>query len=1106
MISLAEKVRHLQEALRHVNHVTEESVNELNSCKDQCKLELEECTQRCMKLLKETSEKADQSNYDQALADLKERLVNHYKKTVAHVPVNPLMPAHVKPLTDIYVKPKLHKLEREIDNTQRKVEICSYKDVFYKGKTFATQIFLQGEAGTGKTTFAAKLVLDWCNTSPSIIDVYPNVETLREFVCVFHLRLTDLQDERKVLKMIKNHIINMIYEEEELNDAYSLLRTILKKEKCLVIEDGMDEWSDKMGQVAYPVMINCQHQWTVFITTRPWKLTDERIRNVDIDLLLELNGVVNPYLLSHKILGFFENNLLYIENQEFKRYIRNNKLDEVILSPMLLALCVCLWKDNTYKIGSSCDIYATMLDSLFKKVHNNVDYFETPPFRCFLNTKYIKLHIEDVNALSRAAFYLLFAREKENSLVFSDRELLNYISNEQTLFALKAGILSERKTSSLTHTYSFIHKSVQEFFAAYFIAGNISVINYQILPEYLIRYPNPYADLSQVFKFVCGMNTDAGYELSCLIDRHCPLPAPRLLQDIVVAGYKEAQTNMVVDCGLRLSHFNFVDQEETVDGALARIFMRNIHNVRSLSAFCYISPEIVDIISDAFHLSAEILTHLTIYVDVDVEDCQTLDLSSCHNLESISITGNVFLVPSKQYVLQTLKYLNLHCFCECLDLSNCHSLETLSLGEHVTLMPDRLCELTKLKKITIHCNCDFVDLSVCSKLEAVEIKGTITVILNAPCCFRHLKHIALTCSVDNLDLTSCRNLETVFLRGNVTLCQTALLGLDDLQRISLLCNCDGIVLSSCRNLQYIVIVGDVSILPNQFQELTYLKHLMLCCNSDMLDLSYCRRLEAVFIKGNVTLFPNSFTGCSNLQRIKLLCNCSKLDLSSCVNLETIYISGKVNVLPNSMHNLNKLKKLKLVCDCERLDLIDCYCLETVDIRGDVTLLPNAIDALTNLKRIKLMCKCDGLDLSSCSKLEAIFIKGEVSLLPHALVNLHHLRRLSLNCKSDGLALPSCYSLRTIYLDGEVTLERGTVLDLLELKNLTLRCRCDMLDLARCPNLETLDVSGKVNLVAGSIVNQQHLKYLSLRCNCDELIFPLLGSMKTSLIRGKTNHQ
>ena len=86
-----------------------------------------------------------------------------YNDKLNYMTVSPVDDYSVEKLRDMYRPPKILEMCKEI-RTFKKTEkqVNTYKGVFLTDNTVNPRIFIQGEAGSGKTTFLAKLALDWC--------------------------------------------------------------------------------------------------------------------------------------------------------------------------------------------------------------------------------------------------------------------------------------------------------------------------------------------------------------------------------------------------------------------------------------------------------------------------------------------------------------------------------------------------------------------------------------------------------------------------------------------------------------------------------------------------------------------------------------------------------------------------------------------------------------------------------------------------------------------------------------------------------------------------------------------------------------------------------
>ncbi|XP_052233311.1 uncharacterized protein LOC127846175 [Dreissena polymorpha] len=511
-----------QEASEQACQVSAEAKVEIKTLMDKIR-ELENKFDNSQTCVKNVNPEMEDTIYAQKVLELRRRLIKHYTDNTQYVSV---MQNHDISLMEIYATPAIHRVDTKKDGKRKKSEpVFTYKGMFYIEHESKQRIFIQGEPGKGKSTFASKLVLDWCNEcisarGPTEKDTdFSDTETLKVFKFVFYIALRDSRNQRKVTDMIKKQIIEKIYFDKDVDSAHILLQTILEKEKCLVVQDGLDEWSDPEKEAGLPLLA-ASLQSIVLITTRPWKMSDDRLKNSQVDCLLEIEGVKDSFVLCRKVLDCLISDDLDRKVVQFTRYIHDNGLAGLLATPMLITPIVCLWVDNTYLTGSSCQIYTIIIDGMLKKANTQTEYFQDPPFQCFNNTKHIKPNLKQIESLSKAAFYLLLNIERENALVFSEADILKHISIEEKMFAITSGILSERTVSTLSYrpsTCSFFHTNVQEFLAAIHIASNEKLI-YDVIVPYFDCHQNAWFEISHVFKFLCGLNINAANILSRAID------------------------------------------------------------------------------------------------------------------------------------------------------------------------------------------------------------------------------------------------------------------------------------------------------------------------------------------------------------------------------------------------------------------------------------------------------------------------------------------------------------------------------------------------------------------------------------------------------------
>ncbi|KAH3783115.1 hypothetical protein DPMN_161043 [Dreissena polymorpha] len=615
------------------------------------------------------------------------KLLEHYSKRFCHVNTFPLDDYVQEKLRDIYMPPNIQLMDKERGFFKKTgKQISTYQHILLSDTKPNQQIFIQGETGSGKSTFLAKLVMDWCkitseqssvtmlpidgktssvnsNTQMRDSNVFDDLTCLNGFKFVFHVQLRESVDQFDIAKIIKKQIVDSIYSsEEDRGKAYILLNEIMKRERCLVLLDGLDEWigTGEPREIGtrhnLPKLADVHSHCVLLITTRPWKMTGAKILDSQIDKLLQLDGVKNVFEASRKILGCRKDckkrKDLDKKQSEFELYVQKYGLLEPLHFPMMLCLIVQLWAEGTELKGSKCEMYSFLLDSLFKKATSEPSEFQEPTYRCLTETQYIQPNIEHLNRLAEAAFDLLFSDTQNKALVFTTKELKKYNLGEldQNNVALKSGILSAKRqapTLRALPSFSFIHKSIQEFLAAYHIARitHLNLID-DVVSGYLDRHENAYLDVSQVFIFLCGLDIMSANKLSGMMDERNNARVKSSfngskLCEIILQGYREAVANEQTNIALTLSHMSNVD---TIEFKSMTNVVRDLHSVWKNNTRNLLSLDLLIDISNcsrpsAFRGGSPATAEPTSHIE--------FDMSSCHRLEYLYLDGDDIWLKGK---------------------------------------------------------------------------------------------------------------------------------------------------------------------------------------------------------------------------------------------------------------------------------------------------------------------------------------------------------------------------------------------------------------------------------------------------------------------------
>ncbi|KAH3811111.1 hypothetical protein DPMN_139515 [Dreissena polymorpha] len=525
-----EEMIHLLDAandtLKKVQNIADKSLNEmqmyleqcttdLNSHIDMCKQKLDDHTAKCTSDIDDHAIKTLESTYEQSSKDFRGHLIELYTTEMNTVSVLPLWLGLDKPIFDIFVQPKfsLYNIEKDGSRYKTNKAIYQYKDFFYNDIKLK-RVFVQGDPGIGKSTFLTKLVIDWCNAvsccNPDNKATFSDADTLKDFQFLFHISLRDAKGQREVVEMIKTQIIDNIFTGAKQTKAFELLHQILERETCLVTMDGLNEWTDHLNQHVVPRIPSSHTNCVSLITTRPWKMADERIKVSVIDRLLEIEGITDSEKLTKQLIVSLQT-ANKMTHTDFMTYVNEHHFMHFFTSPWLQELIVNVWMSKTDVKGSLCEINCILLDSLFKNANATEGSFKNGySIECLSSTRYIKKQMKIFDALANAAFQFTFS--SNTSLTFSEQELRKYLSKKQLQFCLKAGVLTARFHSvkvAQGSKYSFTHETVHEFLAAFHIANSQQDLIANFKPEH--KYS--VLEMSQTIIYLYGLQCETANKL-----------------------------------------------------------------------------------------------------------------------------------------------------------------------------------------------------------------------------------------------------------------------------------------------------------------------------------------------------------------------------------------------------------------------------------------------------------------------------------------------------------------------------------------------------------------------------------------------------------------
>nr|XP_060588072.1 uncharacterized protein LOC132743560 [Ruditapes philippinarum] len=406
--------------------------------------------------------------------------------------------------------------------------VISLLEMFKTGKQANREIHVIADAGLGKTAFSNYLAITWCQAhfpDEDIIQSFEkdDIDCMQEFDFLFLVLLRDSNNLCSIDDLIFKTIVSNLGLQEKPSENFLL--KILKNEKCLIILDGLDEWTHPEKECdRSPRSIphrNDREKCTVLTTTRPWKLGELNLNPCQIGKKVEITRLSNDSAVTlirrilQRLKSHQNKDLLDSDVRQFIQTINRRQNAQLAFVPLLLIYTICLWCDGIQIGDSKCDLYINIVELLLSRtiqihveLQQSCDLSEGNIPNCLAEYKNCRKYYSLLMCLGKLAYYTLFNKTRENTLVFDGSVAKKYLSTDEMKFTLHSGMLSESTSKTLTKKFSkvsFSHKTVQEFFAAIFISSENEA---QKIVVEKCRNIQDILDMSKICEFISGMNAD----------------------------------------------------------------------------------------------------------------------------------------------------------------------------------------------------------------------------------------------------------------------------------------------------------------------------------------------------------------------------------------------------------------------------------------------------------------------------------------------------------------------------------------------------------------------------------------------------------------------
>ncbi|XP_027035711.1 NLR family CARD domain-containing protein 4-like [Pocillopora damicornis] len=339
-------------------------------------------------------------------------------------------------------------------------------------------VLIEGEPGMGKTTYCKKYVYDWATKKQQSRGCGSTV-----FKLVLLLKCRDIHSD--VWEAIDDQLLPRDIDEEVKQQFFEFIRE--NQASILLILDGLDELpSSKLSMFCELIEGRGLPRCHLVATAR--HEAGKEVRRC-CDTLLQIEGFTEKHVKGFVTKYFKERTDLATKLSQ--RMSRDKNLREIAANPLNTALLCLLCEEFEGTLAESrTQLYLDMVECVLRRHRKKKGLLET--------SEDLTNHYKpQLNHLGKVALNGLL----DDKLDFHETQLENH-AEELTEF----GFLSVQPGSSKlrqTLHYAFLHKSFQEFFAAFFICAQIQ--RKEIKLEELVSDRRYFVELKQVLLFSCGI-------------------------------------------------------------------------------------------------------------------------------------------------------------------------------------------------------------------------------------------------------------------------------------------------------------------------------------------------------------------------------------------------------------------------------------------------------------------------------------------------------------------------------------------------------------------------------------------------------------------------
>ena len=339
------------------------------------------------------------------------------------------------------------------------------------------KVLIEGQPGVGKTTYCNKIAYDWAKNCKAD-DSFPDVQVLLLLKC------KDINSELR--EAIDDQLLPKDMKKEEREKFFTFVWE--HQSKVLLVLDGLDELPTHKLPV-YKEIIQGRRLSKCYLVVTARHEAGIKVREC-CDTLLEVEGFTEND--AEDFIQKYFKTQRHLAQKLLNKLRTDASLSEITANPLNTALLCLLCEDFQGDLPKGRTVlYHEIVQCVLRKYRRKKELPEADEDL----TQLYHTELKDLGCIALNGFL-------NDEMYFNDSAFKNSTScliPELGFLSAQAG-RSKRRPSQC---YGFLHKSFQEFFAAFYLSCHL--IDEDIDPGSLVADTRYFKEFQQVLMFTCGI-------------------------------------------------------------------------------------------------------------------------------------------------------------------------------------------------------------------------------------------------------------------------------------------------------------------------------------------------------------------------------------------------------------------------------------------------------------------------------------------------------------------------------------------------------------------------------------------------------------------------